>query len=95
MTVLIDNSKAVEITIRGWDEVGMQYGPDWSNDFFEVGALDSVDGLDDAYFVDDVDYCVEEANDMMAGVGDFAGDGPQPNQFVDVTVLDRSELLAE
>lgn len=95
MTVLVDNSKAVEVTIREWDEVGMQYGPDWSNDFFEVGALESVDGLDDAYFVDDVDYCVEEANDMVAGVGDFAEDGPQPNQFVDVTVLDRGELLAE
>lgn len=26
---------------------------------------------------------------MVAGVGDFAGD-PQPNQFVDVTELDRS-----
>ena len=34
MTVLVDNSKAVEVTIREWDEAGMQYGPDWSNDFF-------------------------------------------------------------
>lgn len=44
---------------------------------------------DDGYVVDDVDYCVEQANDMLAGVGDFAGD-PQPNQVVDVTELDRS-----
>lgn len=95
MTVLVDNGKAVEVTIREWDEAGVQYGPDWSNDFFEVGTLEAVDGLDDAYFVDDVDYCVEAANDMVAGVGDFAGDGPQSNQFVDVTVLDRGELLAE
>lgn len=93
MTVLVDDSKAVEITIREWDEMGVQYGPDWSNDFFEVGALRGVDGLDDAYWVDDVDYCIEEANDMVEGVGDFAGDGAQLSQFVDVTVLDRSEIL--
>lgn len=56
MTVLVDNSKAIEITIREWDDERVQYGPDWSNDFFAV-------------------------------------DGPQPCQFVDVTVLDRGELL--
>lgn len=55
--------------------------------------MEKVDGLDDAYWVDDVDYCVEQSNDMVAGEGDFAVDGPQPCQFVDVTVLDRSELL--
>ena len=57
--------------------------------------MEFVDGLEDAYVVDDVDYCIEQANDMVSGVGDFAVDGPQPNQFVDVTVLDRGELLAE
>ena len=36
MAVLIDNSKAVEVPIREWDEVGMQYGPDWSNDFLRL-----------------------------------------------------------
>lgn len=77
MTVLVDNSKAVEVTIREWDEAGMQYGPDWSNDFFSVGIMEFVDGLEDAYVVDDVDYCIEQANDMVAGVGDFAVDGPQ------------------
>lgn len=93
MTVLVDDRKAVEVTIREWDEESILYGPDWSNDFFEVGALEEVDGLDDAYWVDDVDYCIEQANDMVAGVGDFAVDGPQSNQCVDVTVLDRGELL--
>ena len=62
---------------------------------FSVGIMEFVDGLEDAYVVDDVDYCIEQAKDMVAGVGDFAVDGPQPNQFVDVTVLDRGELLAE
>ena len=93
MTVLVDDRKAVEITIREWDDESVQYGPDWSNDFFEVGALEYLDGLDDAYWVDDVDFCIEQANDMVAGVGDFAEDGPQSRQCVDVTVLDRGELL--
>lgn len=91
MVVLVDKNKAVEISIREWDEENTQYGPDWSADFFEVGALKHIDGPDpDAYIVDDVDYCIEQANDMVDGVGDFAADGPQPNQFVDVTELDRS-----
>lgn len=32
-------------------------------------------------------------DDGKAVEGDFAVDGPQPCQFVDVTVLDRGELL--
>lgn len=94
MTRLIDNNKAVEISIREWDEENTQYGPDWSADFFEVGTLESIDApeldCDPAYIVADVDYCIEQANDMVAGIGDFAEAGPQPNQFVDVTELDRS-----
>lgn len=89
MVVLIDNNKAVEISIREWDEENPGYGPDWSADFFEVGGLETVDDPDFAYIVDDVDYCIDYANDMVAGVGDFAGD-PQPNQVVDVTELARS-----
>lgn len=91
MTRLIDNNRAVEISIREWDEENSQYGPDWAADFFEVGNLKHVENeeLELAYVVDDVDYCIEQANDMVAGEGDFAGE-PQPNQFVDVTELDRS-----
>lgn len=94
MIRLIDNSKAVEISIREWDDESIGYGPDWSADFFEVGNLESIDApeLDcsPAYIVNDVDYCIEQANDMVAGIGDFAEYGPQPNQVVDVTELDRS-----
>ena len=95
MTRLIDNDKAVEISICELDEENSQYGPDWSADFFEVGGLKTVEGPELACIVDDVDYCVEYACDMIDGVGDFAGDGPQPNQFIDVTDLDRGELLSE
>ena len=93
MVTIIDSNKAVEISIREWDEENTQYGPDWSADFFEVGNLETCfadDSMEPAYIVDDVDYCIEQANDMVAGIGDFAADGPQPNQFVDVTELDRS-----
>lgn len=90
MVRLIDNNRAVEISIREWDEENSQYGPDWSDDFFDVVWLKTVEGPELAYIVDDVDYCIEQANDMVAGEGDFAADDPQPNQVVDVTELDRS-----
>ena len=73
MVTLIDNNKAVEISIREWD---------------------ADDSMEPAYIVDDVDYCIEQANDMVAGIGDFAECGPQPNTFVDVTELDRSAYPA-
>lgn len=38
MIRLIDNNKAVKISIREWDEENSQYGPDWSADFFESAA---------------------------------------------------------
>lgn len=95
MTILIDNTKAVKVTLREWDRDSLGYGPDWSNDFFGVGALEPVDGwgLDGAYWVRDVDYCIGYACDMIDGVGDFAEEGPQPRQFIDVTNLDRGECL--
>lgn len=92
MIRLIDDKKVVEISLREWDEENMQYGSDWAADFFEVGNLKTVEddecAYDPAYVVHDVDYCVEQANDMVAGEGDFAGE-PQSNLFVDVTELDR------
>lgn len=36
---------------------------------------------------------LSNANDMVAGIGDFAEAGPQPNQVVDVKELDRSAYL--
>lgn len=40
MTVLVDDRKTVEITIREWDDERVQYGPNWSNDFVDVTVLD-------------------------------------------------------
>lgn len=69
MIRLIDNNKAVEISIREWDEENSQYGPDQSADFFEIGGLETVSEPELAYIVDDVDYCIDQADDMVAGEG--------------------------
>ena len=90
MTRLIDKNKAVEISIREWDEENSQYGPDWAADFFEVGGLKTVEGPELAYIVDDVDYCIEYANDMVAGEGDYSDCETQPMLEVLVVDLDRS-----
>lgn len=93
MIRLIDDNKVVGISILEWDEERMQYGSDMAADFFDVGGLETVSEPEFAYVVDNVDYCIEEANDMVAGEGDFAGE-PQPDLFVDVTKLDRSAYPA-
>ena len=89
MIRLIDNNKAVKTSIREWDEENPQHGPDRPADFFEVGGSETVSEPEIAYIVDDVDHRIEYANDMVTGVGDFAGD-PQPNRVVLVEELDRS-----
>lgn len=90
MIRLIDNNKAVEISICGWDEENSQYGPDQSADFFELGGLETVSEPELAYIVDDVDYCIEQALDMAAGRGDYSYCEPQPRLKVLVVDLDRS-----
>lgn len=47
MVKLIDNNKAVEISINEWDDESKQYGYDWASDFFEVGSLRQVPNLSD------------------------------------------------
>lgn len=83
MTRLYDGKKIAEITMNVWD--GNGYTPDFSLDFFEVGAL-PYDEEKDAYVVDDVDYCVEYANDWKNSTGDFHDDEPDENRNVDVFV---------
>lgn len=78
MIRLIDNNKAVEISIREWDEENPQYGPDQSADFFETGGLETVREPELAYIVDDVDYRIDQADDMVAGEGDHSHCEPQP-----------------
>lgn len=104
MTVFVDANRAVRVTIRPWED-GSGYGPDWSDDFYDAGsqlwdAIESIEGVDDmdlpswvaerGLIVDDVQYPIDQANDMVNGVGDYAECGPQPDQVVDIDELDRS-----
>lgn len=104
MTVFVDKTRAVRITLREWDDENPGYGPDWSNDFYEAGSplwesIPSCESLAEAdtpayveehgLVVDDVDYPLEQAYDMVSGVGDFAEAGPQPGLRVFVETLDR------
>lgn len=59
MAKLTDGKRTVEIRMMIWQGTG--YSPDWSDDFFDVGLLPSND--DGAHFVEDVDYCIEQAQD--------------------------------
>lgn len=52
--------------------------------------MKTVDVPDPAHIVEDVGYRIEQANDMVAGAGDLAEDGPQPNRFANVTEPDRN-----
>ena len=65
---LYDGKKMVNIEMNNW--TGNGYTPDWSQDFFESGKLDYSEYLD-AYKVEDVDYCIEQAMDWKNADGDF------------------------
>jgi len=68
---LTDGKKVVEIRMQVWN--GSGYGPDWSYDFFEAGDLDDATG---ASVVDDVDYCIDQAQDWANKTGDYAEVAP-------------------
>lgn len=78
---LTDGKKTVEITMTKWN--GSGWDPDWSADFFDAGTL-KYDQDKDAYVVDDVDYCVEQAEDCIACRGDYADNIPDPDAEVRV-----------
>lgn len=60
MTRFVDvTGKVAEITMNMW--TGNGYTPDFSSDFFEVGSLHYIEDLD-AHEVEDVDYCIVQAN---------------------------------
>ena len=86
MVVLVDNNKAVKISIREWDEENSQYGPDWSADFYDVGLLPQVPDLSDYTDADlaelglppraviQLDDVVEPSGRFIDGIGTFGGD---------------------
>lgn len=75
---ITDGKKTVEITMHTWEYESMS--PDWSNDFFEAGGL-PYDDETDTCTVEDVDYCIEQAQDWENKRGDFRDDGePGPEE---------------
>lgn len=83
MTRLYDGKKIAEITMCIWD--GNGWTPDWSNDFYDIGLME-YDEDHDAYKVDDVDYCIEQAMDWKNSIGDFCNDVPNENNEVWVEI---------
>lgn len=84
---LVSGNRIVEITMQTW--TGTEYTPDWSNDFFGVGALKYDKDLE-AYEVEDIDYCIEQAEDWKNKEGDFYGeeDVDGVERSVDVDEID-------
>lgn len=76
---ITDGKKTVDIRMMAWE--GSGYSPDWSTDFFNAGLLE-YDRENDVYIVDDVDYCIEQAEDWRDSRGDFRDDEPNENNMV-------------
>ena len=81
MTRITDGRKVVEITMYEIDETGRRL-PDWSNEFFEIGGL-PLDEEKDAYIVDDVDYCIDQAMEWKDAQGEWAEGTSAEQRFVD------------
>ena len=82
MTRLTDGKQTIEITMQIW--TGPGYSPDWSGDFF--GPL-PYDEEQEAYIVEDVDYCIEQAADWKSGIGEYNDNPDQEERAVEVTVV--------
>lgn len=65
---ITDGKQTVDITLRTWQDG--DWTPDWSEDFYDAGAL-NYDEEHDIYHVEDVAYCVEQANDWVNYQGDW------------------------
>ena len=73
-----DGKKTVEIMMQHWN--GSGYDPDFSEEFFDSGELE-YDEEEDAYKVDDVDYCIDQATDCKNCTGDFSDNDPDGADF--------------
>lgn len=62
---MTDGMMTVEITMKVWNDFTVSYGPDFSYDFFDAGALPLTDDQE-TYIVSDVDYCIDAALEWEA-----------------------------
>ena len=77
---LTDGKKTIEIIMTVGDS------PDWSMDFFNAGSLEC-DEESHVFYVQDVDYCIEQAMDWKYSKGDFESDTPNENNNVTIIEL--------
>ena len=70
MIRLTDGYATVTVEMKTWDERNQCYTPDRAPEFFDVGRL-PIDPSTQAYKVEDVNYCLDEARDSMLHTGDF------------------------
>lgn len=59
---ITDGKRIVGIRMMVWNGTG--YSPDWANDFFDAGLL-PYDSEMDAYIVEDVAYCIRQAQEWF------------------------------
>ncbi len=87
MTRYTDGKRMVEISITG------RNGIDWENDFYEVpsGPLEETADVV-IHFVDDVDYLIEQAEDLFYCRGDYAGCDPKADRN-EVFVCEGNKVL--
>ena len=92
MAKLTDGKHSVDIYMGYW--LGDHYTPDFSDDFFEVGGLQ----MDEygSYVVEDVDYCIGQAEDWCEGRGDYYGAEDDDPHFDDrvIGVVEMEEVEA-
>ena len=64
-----DGKRTVEIQVKSWSQWN-GYTPDWSEDFFDAGLL-PYDDETGVYYVDDVEYCIQQVKDYLNGEDEY------------------------
>lgn len=90
MTRLTDGTRTIEIYMGEWTGTG--YSPDWAYEFFQDGHAKYIEE-EDAYLVQDIDYCIDQALDCKYGVGDYRPDNGEPVDPDKLTVIVDGEEL--
>lgn len=78
--ILTDGTKKVEINMYPCKDGDTDYGTDFSYEFFNAGGLEQLDYF--TYKVEDVGYCVEQAQNARDGVFDYADSVPGEFELV-------------
>lgn len=82
MIRLTDGIKIVEIEMMVWrDDYGLS--PDRSQDFFDAPYNEE----SESHIVNDVDYCIEQAVDWKAEIGEYNDNPSGEERIVNVTVI--------